>query len=63
MKEVQRNFLKGCAEKELLSLNANDNLKFQEKKWKKIELVIKNTDHIDRALLRAKTVVTSKLSV
>ena len=29
----------------------------------KIELVIKNTDHIDRALLRAKTVVTSKLVV
>lgn len=28
-----------------------------------IELAIKNSDHIDKVLLRAKTVVTSKLAV
>lgn len=29
----------------------------------KIELEIKNSDHIDKSLLRAKTVVTSKLAL
>lgn len=29
----------------------------------KIELAIKKSDHIDKVLLRAKTVVTSKLAV
>lgn len=29
----------------------------------KIELEIKNSDHIDKTLLRAKTVVTSKLAL
>jgi hypothetical protein len=30
---------------------------------KKIELKIKNSDHADKVLLRAKTVVTSKLAL
>lgn len=29
----------------------------------KIELTIKNSEHIDKTLLRAKTVVTSKIAV
>ena len=29
---------------------------------KEIELAIKNSDHIDKVLLRAKTIVTSKLA-
>lgn len=29
----------------------------------KIELAIKNSEHIDKTLLRAKTIVTSKLAV